>query len=62
MRRDFDTLEYSERTFYPREGRSTSDPATEMEERSYPLDGKVKRGISRRPAPYSLEDLVIVVR
>ena len=45
MRRDFDTLEYCERTYYPREGRATSDPATEMEERSYPLDGKVKRGI-----------------
>ena len=45
MRRDFDTLEYAERTYYPREGRSTSDPATEMEERSYPLDAGVKRGI-----------------
>jgi NADH-quinone oxidoreductase subunit C len=45
MRRDFDTLEYAERTYYPREGRSTSDPATEMEERSYPLDADVKRGI-----------------
>jgi NADH-quinone oxidoreductase subunit C len=45
MRRDFDTLEYAERTYYPREGRSTSDPAAEMEERSYPLDAEVKRGI-----------------
>ena len=45
MRRDFDTLEYAERTYYPREGRSTSDPATEMEKRSYPLDAGVKRGI-----------------
>jgi NADH-quinone oxidoreductase subunit C len=45
MRREFDTLEYSERTYYPREGRSTSDPATEMEERSYPLEADVKRGI-----------------
>ena len=45
MRRDFDTLEYAERTYYPREGRSTSDPASEMEERSYPLDAGVKRGI-----------------
>ena len=45
MRRDFDTLEYAERTYYPREGRSTSDPATEMEERSYPLEADVKRGI-----------------
>jgi NADH-quinone oxidoreductase subunit C len=45
MRRDFDTLEYAERTFYPREGRSTKDPATDMEERSYPLEGEVKRGI-----------------
>jgi NADH-quinone oxidoreductase subunit C len=45
MRRDFDTLEYAERTYYPREGRSTRDPATEMAERSYPLDAEVKRGI-----------------
>jgi NADH-quinone oxidoreductase subunit C len=45
MRRDFDTKEYSERTFYPREGRSTADPAAEMAERSYPLEEKVKRGI-----------------
>ncbi len=45
MRRDFDTLEYAERTYYPREGRFTSDPATEMEKRSYPLEADVKRGI-----------------
>jgi NADH-quinone oxidoreductase subunit C len=45
MRRDFDTLEYAERTYYPRGGRSTRDPATEMEERSYPLDAELKRGI-----------------
>jgi len=45
MRRDFDTLEYAERTYYPREGRSTSDPAEEMERRSYPLEAEVKRGI-----------------
>jgi NADH-quinone oxidoreductase subunit C len=47
MRRDFDTLEYAERTYYAREGRATSDPATEMEERSYPLDAHVKRGIKK---------------
>jgi NADH-quinone oxidoreductase subunit C len=45
MRRDFDTVEYSERTYYPREGRSTRDPASEMEERSYPRDADLKRGI-----------------
>jgi NADH-quinone oxidoreductase subunit C len=45
MRREFDTLEYAERTYYPREGRSTNDPATEMEKRSYPLEADVKRGI-----------------
>jgi NADH-quinone oxidoreductase subunit C len=45
MRRDFDTLEYAERTYYPREGRSSRDPATEMEERSYPLEADVKKGI-----------------
>jgi NADH-quinone oxidoreductase subunit C len=47
MRRDFDTLEYAERTYYPREGRSTRDPSAEMEERSYPLEADVKRGIRK---------------
>jgi len=36
MRRDFDTLEYSERTFYPRPGRSTNAPQDYMKEQKYP--------------------------
>ena len=35
MRRDFDTLEYSNRTFYPRPGRSTNDPKEYMKEKMY---------------------------
>jgi len=31
MRRDFDTAAYSEKTFYPRPGRKTHDPAAHME-------------------------------
>jgi len=35
MRRDFDTLEYVERTFNPRSGRSTNDPKDYMKEKKY---------------------------
>ena len=35
MRRDFDTLEYSERTYYKRPGRSTNDPQKYMKEKLY---------------------------
>ncbi len=35
MRRDFDTLEYSDKTFYQRPGRSTNDPAEYMKEKLY---------------------------
>ena len=35
MRRDFDTKEYVERTFYPRPGRSTNDPKEYMKEKLY---------------------------
>jgi len=35
MRRDFDTMEYVERTFYPRDGRETSDPKKHMKEKLY---------------------------
>ncbi len=35
MRRDFDTLEYSEKTFYQRPGRSTNDPKEYMKEKMY---------------------------
>jgi NADH-quinone oxidoreductase subunit C len=31
MRRDFDTIKYSEKTFYPRPGRKSYDPAEHME-------------------------------
>jgi NADH-quinone oxidoreductase subunit C len=36
MRREFDTKEYSERTYFPRPGRKTHDPATYMKEKMYP--------------------------
>ncbi len=35
MRRDFDTKEYSERTFYQRPGRSTNDPKEYMKQKMY---------------------------
>jgi NADH-quinone oxidoreductase subunit C len=36
MRRDFDTLAYSEKTYFPREGRKTYDPREYMKEKLYP--------------------------
>jgi len=36
MRRDFDTRAYSERTYFPRPGRTTSDPAEYMRTKQYP--------------------------
>ena len=36
MRRDFDTKKYAEETFFPREGRSTNDPAKYMKKKLYP--------------------------
>ena len=36
MRRDFDTRAYSEETYFPRPGRSTSDPAEHRREKLYP--------------------------
>jgi len=47
MRRDFDTKKYSEATFFPREGRGTLDPKRVMEEKSYPVDARVKDEIRR---------------
>ena len=38
MRREFDTKEYSERTFFPRPGRSTNDPAGYMRQKLYPKE------------------------
>lgn len=35
MRRDFDTKEYSDRTFYPRPGRDTNDPEEYMKDKMY---------------------------
>ena len=35
MRRDFDTAEYCEKTFYPREGRETNDPTIHMKKKRY---------------------------
>ncbi len=40
MRRDFDSLAYSDATYEGRPGRVTHDPATRMQERLYPEAGK----------------------
>jgi NADH-quinone oxidoreductase subunit C len=37
-RRDFDTLKYSEETYFPRPGRQSNDPATYMKSKMYPND------------------------
>lgn len=37
-RRDFDTKEYSEKTYFPRPGRKTYDPAEYMKQKLYPED------------------------
>jgi NADH-quinone oxidoreductase subunit C len=39
MRRDFDSLAYSDATYAARPGRETKDPATHMRERLYPEAG-----------------------
>jgi len=36
MRRDFNTREYSERTYFPRPGRKTHDPREYMKQKLYP--------------------------
>ncbi len=36
MRRDFDTLAYSEKTYFPRPGRKSYDPKEEMKKEKYP--------------------------
>jgi NADH-quinone oxidoreductase subunit C len=36
MRREFDTREYSERTYFPRPGRSTAETKAHMKEKLYP--------------------------
>lgn len=41
MRREFDTKKYSEETYFPREGRSTNDPADYMRDKLYPGGGPV---------------------
>lgn len=40
MRRDFDTLEFSEKTYYPRPGRETRDTAKHMKEKLYPSEAE----------------------
>lgn len=40
MRRDFDTREYSETTFYERPGRVTHDPAEHMRKELYPSEAE----------------------
>ncbi|MEA3444925.1 MAG: NADH-quinone oxidoreductase subunit C [Bacteroidota bacterium] len=36
MRREFDTKQFSEDTFFPRDGRGSNDPATYMKSKLYP--------------------------
>ena len=38
MRRDFDTLKYSAKTYFPREGRETHDPKEYMKKQLYPKE------------------------
>jgi len=38
-RRDFDTVKYSEETYFPRPGRASLDPETHMREKLYPDEG-----------------------
>lgn len=38
MRREFDTKQYSENTYFPRPGRSTNDPAEYMRRKLYPKE------------------------
>ena len=40
MRRDFDTKEYSEKTFYPRPGRVTHDTREHMKKKLYPSEAE----------------------
>lgn len=40
MRRDFDSLAYSDATYAARPGRETRDPATHMKERLYPEEAR----------------------
>jgi NADH-quinone oxidoreductase subunit C len=40
MRRDFDTREYSEKTYYARPGRETRDPAEHMRRELYPSEAE----------------------
>jgi NADH-quinone oxidoreductase subunit C len=47
MRRDFDTKEYSERTYFPREGRSTIDPSERMARDRYPREETINRAIRK---------------
>jgi len=39
MRREFDTRAYAEKTFFPREGRKSTDPREYMKENLYPEEG-----------------------
>ncbi|MBB6480289.1 NADH-quinone oxidoreductase subunit C [Spirochaeta isovalerica] len=40
MRRDFDTKEYSDKTYYPRPGRESHDPREYMKENLYPSEAE----------------------
>jgi NADH-quinone oxidoreductase subunit C len=48
MRRDFDTLKYSNETFFQRPGRTTHDPKTYMKEKLYPDNKPKKVKISKK--------------
>jgi NADH-quinone oxidoreductase subunit C len=47
MRKEFDTKKYSEETFFPRPGRYTKDNVAHMEEKLYPVEAEVKKGIAQ---------------
>ena len=47
MRKDFDTLKYSEETYFPRPGRYTKDNVAHMEEKMYSVEAEVKKEIAK---------------
>jgi NADH-quinone oxidoreductase subunit C len=47
MRKEFDTKKYSEETYFPRPGRYTKDNIAHMEEKLYPVEAEVKKGIAQ---------------
>ena len=46
MRKEFDTKKYSEEIYFPRQGRYTKDNVAHMEDKLYPVEAEVKKGIA----------------